>query len=236
MIKFLIFDFGGTVDTNGIHWIEKFWSKYREHSIDITKDEFINAYIFAERKMNERIKPEDSFKTTLNNQLSLQFEYLRNNNIGKVIDRNIEDISDECYSGVEKCISQFKNVIRDFEEDFSLSVVSNFYGNLEPVLEEFNIRNCFKIVTDSTLVKVRKPDPEIFRITLRELSALPDETFVIGDSLENDIRPAKGIGCNTIWLIKQTNKKKEDTLYPDYNITSINQLKTILKQKHILQK
>jgi FMN phosphatase YigB (HAD superfamily) len=234
MIKALIFDFGGTIDTNGIHWIEMFWSKYLAHSINITKDNFINAYITAERKMSERIKPEDSFKTTLWNQLSLQFEYLQNNNICKITNEEINVIADECYSGVKECVLQFSNVINDFKEDFPMAVVSNFYGNLETVLKEFNIRNFFKVITDSTLAKIRKPDAEIFRITLKELSVLPDESFVIGDSIENDIKPAKTLGCNTIWLFNNTNKNKEGKFYSDYTIKSINKMNSILKKEHFL--
>ncbi len=236
MIKSLIFDFGGTIDTNGIHWIEMFWSEYKRHSIQILKDEFIKAYIFAERRMNDKIKPGDSFKFILKNQLSMQFEYLFDNNLLDFDEHTIDTVVEECYSYVKECISLFNDIISELADNFSLAVISNFYGNLETVLREFNIRNYFKVITDSALLKIRKPDPKIFLITLRELSVKPEESFVIGDSYDNDIQPAQKIGCKTIWLINKTYKEKEVTLNPDYKISSVNQLKSILKPKNILQK
>ena len=249
MIKSLIFDFGGTIDTNGIHWIEKFWSAYQQHSIQISKDEFINAYIFSERKMNEKIKPEDTFKTTLRNQLSLQLEYLDNNKIWEGNENEITAVAEECFSDVEKNVYLFKSIISELSENFTFAVVSNFYGNLKAVLEGFYIKNLFKVITDSAAVKIRKPDPEIFYLTLKELAVMPEEAIVIGDSYENDIQPAKGIGCKTIWLIKKTYKEREENFYSnndsmhagsayqqaDYKISSLGQLPLILKS-NILQK
>lgn len=235
MIKSLIFDFGGTIDTDGIHWIEKFWNSYKQHSINISRDQFTDAYIYAERKMNEKIKTKDSFGTTLMQQFLLQFEYLQENNIWKNSNTDAADIALECYSDVIRSVSQFKKIIEKLEDRFILAVVSNFYGNLETVLDEFDIKKFFKVITDSTIVKIRKPDPEIFKTALKRLSVLPGESFVIGDSYENDIKPAHKIGCCTIWLINTNYKRKENTLYYNYKISSINQLQSILKPKHILQ-
>jgi HAD superfamily hydrolase (TIGR01549 family) len=236
MIKSLIFDFGGTIDTNGVHWIEKFWSVYNKNLINISKDRFINAYISSERRMNEKIKHEDSFRTTLKNQLSLQFEYLNNNGIWKADEDKISAIAEECYSDVKKCIAQFTDLICKLEGKFYLAVVSNFYGNLETVLREFDILKFFEVIKDSTIVNIRKPDSKIFLSALKDLSVQPEETFVIGDSYENDIKPAQKIGCHTIWLLKKTYQESEETFHSDHKISSINQLLSVLNKRHILQK
>ncbi len=228
MVESLIFDFGGTIDTNGIHWIERFWSAYEQHSIHISKYEFINAYIFSERRMNEKIKNTDTFKTTIKEQLSMQFEYLLTNSLCEIKKAEIAEIAEECYHDAEKNIAQFRNIIKKLEDEFSFAIVSNFYGNLKTVLEEFNIKKIFKVITDSTIVKIRKPDPEIFSVTLRELSVKPENTFVIGDSFENDIKPAKELGCGTIWLINKIYKKKNVNHFSDYEISSIKELQSIL--------
>lgn len=235
MIKSLIFDFGGTIDTNGTHWIEMFWNVYKRHSINISKDQFVDAYIFAERRMNYKVKMKDSFRATLINQLSLQFEYLQQKNLWHSNNADINSIAGDCYTDVEKNITQFRKIINELKDQFSFAVVSNFYGNLETVLDEFDIRIFFKVITDSTLVKIRKPDPGIFFIALKALFVLPEESFVIGDSYENDIIPAKEIGCGTVWLINKTYDRKDNQLNSDYKISSIEQIQSIFKIKHKLQ-
>ena len=44
-IKGIIFDYGGTIDTNGIHWAEVLWSLYREHGVPVDRDAFRQAYV-----------------------------------------------------------------------------------------------------------------------------------------------------------------------------------------------
>jgi putative hydrolase of the HAD superfamily len=44
-IKGIIFDYGGTIDTNGIHWGEFIWEQYREAGVDITHDIYRQAYV-----------------------------------------------------------------------------------------------------------------------------------------------------------------------------------------------
>lgn len=49
-------------------------------------------------------------------------------------------------------------------------------------------------------VGINKPDPEIFRIAVRRWQLIPEETFFVGDSYQNDIAGAKYAGWRTLWL------------------------------------
>ena len=46
-IKGIIFDYGGTIDTNSRHWAEVLWEKYVEHQVPVTKEAFREAYVFG---------------------------------------------------------------------------------------------------------------------------------------------------------------------------------------------
>ena len=39
-IKGIIFDYGGTLDTNSRHWSEVLWSKYEEYHVPVGKADF----------------------------------------------------------------------------------------------------------------------------------------------------------------------------------------------------
>ena len=79
-------------------------------------------------------------------------------------------------------------------------LVSNFYGNVESVLADFNLRHYFKEIIESAVVGVRKPDPQIFRLGVDALGLEPCNVLVIGDSYKKDIVPAESIGCRVLWL------------------------------------
>ena len=47
-VKGVIFDYGGTIDTNSRHWAEVLWSKYEEFQVPVDKASFREAYVHGE--------------------------------------------------------------------------------------------------------------------------------------------------------------------------------------------
>ena len=50
-IKGVIFDYGGTIDSRGVHWSEVIWDAYRDADVPVTKEQFRECYVFAEREL-----------------------------------------------------------------------------------------------------------------------------------------------------------------------------------------
>jgi HAD superfamily hydrolase (TIGR01549 family) len=202
MNKAILFDFGGTLDTNGIHWSEKFWDAYQIVDLPVTKDQYEKAYVYAESKVQSKINFSDDFEAVLYNQVSLQFEYLNESLLLKNIlkDNLLNYVVKQCLADVKKCIHNSVKILEKIKPKYFIGVVSNFYGNLESVLKNFAIDEYFDIVIDSYTVGVKKPDPGIFKIALDRINVPPNYSVVIGDSYERDIYPAKVLGCKTIWL------------------------------------
>lgn len=231
MMKAVLFDFGGTIDTNGIHWSEKFWDIYKRHSIPVSKSDYEKAYLFAENNMTGQIKPDYSFKTTLRTQLKLQIEYLEkmsllNSNNNEIL---VYELTRSCYKDVTDTIGYAKNYIKALSQSFTLGVVSNFYGNLETVLKEFSIDKYFSSIVDSEIAGLKKPNPQIFIHSLMELDAAPGETWMVGDSYDRDIQPAKTTGIKTVWLDGRSWRKPVLTTDADFIITSLCELNNIIK-------
>ena len=42
-IKGIIFDYGGTIDSNGMHWAEVIWRAYQANRVPVEKEIFRNA-------------------------------------------------------------------------------------------------------------------------------------------------------------------------------------------------
>lgn len=79
-------------------------------------------------------------------------------------------------------------------------LVSNFYGNVETVLADFDLLRYFKKIIESAVVGIRKPDPRIFSLGVEALGIDAANVLVVGDSLKKDIIPAETIGCQVAWL------------------------------------
>ena len=196
MIKGILIDFGGTIDSDGIHWFDAFSAAYAMVA-DVPKELLWDAYVHTERTLgrNPIIKPTDTFCKTLQTKVALQTEYLQSKGITITAQ---DTILDTCYNKVVKHISSVsKPVLEKLHAKYPMVLVTNFYGNMHTVLKEFGLDHLFKDVIESSVVGVRKPDPAIFRLGVAALCLAPAETVMIGDSLEKDIIPAQSIGCHT---------------------------------------
>ena len=107
-------------------------------------------------------------------------------------------------------------------------LVSNFYGNIETVLEDFGVRKYFKAIIESAVMGIRKPDPRIFEHGVKALGVLPDETLVIGDSYRKDIVPAESIGCQAIWIKGKGWTAEEDAVLHPNIIRKLDEVLEIL--------
>ena len=201
MIKGILIDFGGTIDSDGIHWFDAFKEAY-DMVADIPRDLLWDAYVHTERTLgrNPIIAPTDTFCKTLQVKLELQAQYL---NTKGVSFSKQDTVLEYCYNKVVKHISTVSKPALE-RIKLPMVLVTNFYGNMHTVLSEFGIDHLFKDVVESAVVGVRKPDPEIFRLGVQSLGLEPYDTVMIGDSLDKDIVPAQSIGCNTIQITPST--------------------------------
>ncbi|MBS4036199.1 MAG: HAD family hydrolase [Ignavibacterium sp.] len=226
----IIFDYGGTLDTDGVHWSEKFWESYQKFNIKVEKKEFRNAFVYSERKIVNIIKPDFKLKSTYETQLKYQMEYLENEGLySKSNIELVEDMTNFCLTAVLNNINFTKKVLSSIIKEFNLGLISNYYGNLETVLNETDLRKYFKSFIDSAVTGIRKPDKSIFELSLKELNTKPNHTIVVGDSYGNDIIPAKELGCTTVWLEGKGWNIPIDTSSADIKIKSIKEIPFIVK-------
>ena len=203
MIKGILIDFGGTIDSDGVHWFDAFSEAYALVA-DIPHDLLWDAYVHTERTLgaNPIIKPSDTFCKTLQTKIALQTEYMQSK--GLVFTKQ-DTVLDYCYNKVVRHISSVsKPILEKLHAKYPMVLVTNFYGNMHTVLEEFGLSHLFKDVIESSVVGIRKPDPAIFRLGVERLGLQPSETVMIGDSYEKDILPAQSIGCKTFLLQNST--------------------------------
>lgn len=194
MNKGYIFDYGGTLDTGGQHWGMVLWHAFERRQVPVSESQFRDAYVYAERTLgrNKIIQPTDTFLQTLKAKVQLELTYLNNESYTDAI---VSDV----YERTKSQTALSRRVLMQMKAS-PMVLVSNFYGNISVVLQEFGLDGIFAEVIESAVVGIRKPDPQIFLLGVDALGMKPEEVTVVGDSLEKDIIPAKRAGCHTVWL------------------------------------
>lgn len=202
----LIFDYGGTLDTDGRHWAHVLWEGYCEAQVPVTNAQFREAYVYGERALAKTpiVLPEDTFRDVLDKKVAQQFAFLQAAQIwtdtSDVCDAKLKTVVAYCHDYALRHVTQARAVLSQLRPKYRMVLVSNFYGNIAAILRDFELAAYFDAVIESAVVGVRKPDPEIYRLGVKATGCEATEVTVIGDSYDKDIVPATTVGCRTIWL------------------------------------
>lgn len=231
-IKGIIFDYGGTIDSNGLHWAEVIWKAYETYQVSVAKADFRNAFVYGERTLgkNPLVKPEHTFLDMLRIKIDLQLEWLKDEGLITPADASSqkkEDIAQWSYANARKHIDIARPILEQLAQRYPLVLVSNFYGNIASVLKDFQLDHLFQTIVESAVVGIRKPDPAIFQLGIEALHFAPNEVVVVGDSFDKDIVPATILGCQTIWLKSIGWNPYKGTETADTIITDFPQIKEI---------
>jgi len=231
MIKGIIFDYGGTLDSRGVHWSEVLWQGYQAAGVPIDKETFRKAYVEGERALaRERIiLPQDNFHTLLRKKVALEISYLPEQPDQGTRDKWVDQIAAFCDQAARTCINEARPMLEQLHKRYPMMLVSNFYGNIDEVLRDYGIRHLFKGIIESAVVGVRKPNPTLFRLGVDALELEPSEVLVVGDSLRKDIEPAEQLGCQVLWLKGKGWTAEEDSQTHPHTIKRVTEVLDHLK-------
>jgi putative hydrolase of the HAD superfamily len=222
MDKAVIFDFGGTLDTNGVHWSVKFLETYKKFGLIFTSEEYNYAYVKADEELKHISGSIYDYRTLLLEQTKLHLKFIYPNGYkGKETNELAQVVIKEIMIDVEFCINESKKIFEILKKNFKLGIVSNFYGNLENICEDIGFDKYIDVMIDSESVGIEKPHPGIFSLALQKLNVKSENTFVVGDSYERDIVPSKILSCKTIWLKNKSFKENENTDSADYIVNNL---------------
>ncbi|WP_442589355.1 YjjG family noncanonical pyrimidine nucleotidase [Pedobacter sp. AW31-3R] len=225
MIKHIFFDLDHTLwdfDRNAQETLTDLYEEYQLHSLGLHScTEFIETYtennqlLWSEYHMGritkETLRAERFHKTFVQlgvhpEKVPAQFEddYVR-----------ISPTKRNLFDGSEEVLAYLK-------ERYTLHIISN--GFKETTLTKMDLCNLnpyFSNVIISEDVGVNKPDKAIFEYALQKAGALKQESIMIGDSIEADIRGAQAYGIKAIFFNPLNKEKPEDV---SWQITRLDEL------------
>jgi HAD superfamily hydrolase (TIGR01549 family) len=95
-------------------------------------------------------------------------------------------------------------------DGFVMALVSNAPPDTGKAVDALGLPRYLKTVIISGVVGYSKPNPEIFRIALRQSGVRPDETIHIGDLYESDVVGARNAGIEGILIDREGNQAEVD--------------------------
>jgi FMN phosphatase YigB (HAD superfamily) len=192
--KALLFDFGGTLDAEGVPWKERFYRLAREEGLEAPPEVFDRAFYGATDVLEGTIPKAAGFRDTVERVASGLASRLGRE------EALLRRIGDRFADDSLRQLAESAALLARLSQRYRIGIVSNFYGNLHAVLDEARLTPSIGAAIDSTLVGCKKPDPRIFQAALDSLKAAPSETVFVGDSLKRDMAGARAMGMRHVWL------------------------------------
>jgi len=197
MIRAIFFDMGGTLDGDGLHWLERFLALYRAFAVDLSRESIRDAFDEAERRsvLDDNIASSD-FQQMI--ELHVKWQMARIGLRNSKLERHLVEGFVE---PVREVVTANMHLLADLAgRGFELGVISNGCGNVEKLCVEFGNAPYLSVIVDSRRVGLYKPDPAIFIHAAERLGGDAGSMMMVGDSFDRDVRPAKKVGMRTAWL------------------------------------
>ncbi len=225
-IRALLFDFGGTLDGNGIHWRDRIYRFIQQVYPDIDRETFDRVDRAAvDRLINSGRGPTLTLRETMDVIATGIYEALG-------LDRDVKDQYVDLFcEGAKESLDQNRRWIVTFREQYQLGVISNNFGNTQGWCDEYNLSPLLDVVVDSTVVGISKPEAGIFHAALSRLGVSPEEAIYVGDTYSDDVVGAKGVGMWAAWLVGEEDKACPDASLVDIQLTALQGLKDFLESE-----
>lgn len=196
MIKSIIFDLGNVIQINKTNDFAKKFAK--KHGVNEKK------FLYEWKNMRnnfldlDKLTPAD-FAKSLNKKFKLSLRQ--------------DDYFNEYFKFVHVDKKLLRRIRKKLKVHYKLAILSdNNRIVMRNLFENVNIKEIFSVIVISYKVKVKKPNPKIYRILLKKLKTKPEECLFIDDKSKN-IAGARRIGMNGIVYKNWRQLRKEFKKY-----------------------
>ena len=196
LAKAILFDFGGTLDADGVTWKERMRRLCAAESVIDDPERFDPIFYAADDALVGRIPATLGLHDTVARLVAGALRGLG------VDDAHIANrLTTRFVADMRAALARNAPILAALAHRYRLGVVSNFYGNLRAVCDDAKVSRYFDVIVDSVAVGWEKPDPRIFHAALGSLELPPAVVTFVGDSAPRDMAGAKAVGMPHIWLV-----------------------------------
>ena len=220
-IQAILFDFGGTLDNDGVDWFTRIYRRIRCQCDGLDADLFQRlgdqtASDISRQEGTEQLSMEGTAQRFCEQLHSL----VRETNGSTHCDWEPAAVTAEFMAEAKPYLERNHSVLEQLQERYRLGVISNNWGNTAGWCEQFHYNEFLDAIIDSTVVGAAKPDPAIFQAALECFDLPPESCAYVGDWFESDIVGAHRAGMTTIWL-RHAEKNCPDSSLVDYEIETL---------------
>ena len=200
MVKDVFFDLDHTLwdfDKNSMLAFKRVFKKFK---INIEFDAFLKIYEpinveYWKKYREDKVSKENLRRGRLIDSFNFFDLIYTTEKIDKIADAYIQELPNDnhLFEGAVEILDYLTL-------KYKLHIITNGFEEVQyKKLKNSGIVHFFSTVTTSEEVGVKKPNSKVFLTALKKANSIPEESVMIGDSLEADILGANNIGMQTIF-------------------------------------
>lgn len=101
----------------------------------------------------------------------------------------------------EALMPQVRGCLEQLHGRYRLGIIADQESTIRDALRRDGIERSFDVWCISADVGMEKPDPRLFSLALTTAEVEPERAAMVGDRLDDDVRPAKELGMRTVWVL-----------------------------------
>lgn len=191
----------------------------KDNHVPVDYSKFVENYVPINHEYWELFREEKITKEELRyGRLQKTFESL-----GVAVEQSlIEILAEEYLAVLPKNNHLFQGafeILEYLQSKYNLHIITNGFQDVQNhKIKNSNLTPFFKTITNSESAGVKKPNPGIFEFALQQAKTTKEQSVMIGDCIDADVKGALNFGMDAI-LFSQNN-----TLTIDENIKKIHHL------------
>jgi len=234
MIRAILFDMGGTLDGDGLHWLDRFVALYADAGARQPREVLRGAFDHAELlAATDEVIATASLEQMIDRHVGWQLAHLHARGAalppGADLHRRLVDAF---VAPVRAAAAENVRLLADLtSRGLRLGVVSNGCGNVDVLCADLGYSPFLSVIVDSRRAGLYKPDPAIFIYAAAKMELRPSSVMMVGDSFDRDVRPAKSIGMLTAWLEGPSPRPCPDPSLADARLRHLAELPSMLEMR-----
>ena len=213
-IKHLFFDLDRTLwdfETNSFNELVNLYHCHNLHQKGISlSEEFVKVYKKINEKCWERYRENTLSKENLRFERFKQtLEYFGIYDLELSIKIGDDYVKNSPYRTI--LIPNAIELLSELQPNYKLHIITNGFQEVQHVkINQSGMANFFTIIVTSEMAGAKKPNPLIFNYALEKAGANLENSVMIGDDLNTDIKGAVNVGMKSIYF--NPNKRTNNSI------------------------
>lgn len=224
-VEAILFDFGGTLDYDGIDWFTRFYDYVTEKTggRHFDKPVFFGAMKDAAVSMNGMPDIMNlNMDQTVIRWMESTYSFLQCSREPVVNDFTALwqplEIAEMFLVHSHETLRRNYEILVKLQHYYRLGCISNNWGNVAGWCEQVNYDGFFEVMIDSAVEQSMKPDAKIFHAALTKMDIDPAKCVYVGDRYDADVLGSSGVGMRPLWITGGTEIIENNVVYMDHRL------------------